>query len=159
MKNKYGNGYVSISSTDDFIVNDGTRNRIKIGNIGTQDNPIYGLFITDADGAKVMETNSDGTLWLKNRLNVETNDNYSVGIGKLGASIEGGKNEVINANNKFLVYEDGSIKATDGEFSGTIYATGGTIGGMNIASIVSNTKRVEIVLGLIVIIPELSVSE
>ena len=145
MKNKYGNGYVSISSTDDFIVNDGTRNRIKIGNIGTQDNPIYGLFITDADGEKVMETNSDGTLWLKNRLNVETNHNYSVGIGKLGASIEGGKNEVINANNKFLVYEDGSIKATDGEFTGTIHATGGTIGGMTIASIVSNTKRVEII--------------
>ena len=145
MKNKYGNGYVSISSIDDFVVNDGIRNRIKIGNIGSQDNPIYGLFITDADGAKVMETNSDGTLWLKNRLNVETNDNYSVGIGKLGASIEGGKNEVINANNKFLVYEDGSIKATDGEFTGTIYATGGTIGGMNIASIVSNTKRVEII--------------
>lgn len=145
MKNKYGNGYVSISSIDDFIVNDGTRNRIKIGNIGTQDNPIYGLFITDADGEKVMETNSDGTLWLKNRLNVETNHNYSVGIGKLGASIEGGKNEVINANNKFLVYEDGSIKATDGEFTGTIHATGGTIGGMTIASIVSNTKRVEII--------------
>ncbi len=145
MKNKYGNGYVSISSIDDFVVNDGTINRIKIGNIGTQDNPIYGLFITDANGAKVMETNSDGTLWLKNRLNVETNNNYSVGIGKLGTSVEGGKNEVINANNKFLVYEDGSIKATDGEFSGTIYATGGTIGGMNIASIVSNTKRVEII--------------
>lgn len=145
MKNKYGNGYVSISSIDDFVVNDGTKNRIKIGNIGTQNNPIYGLLITDADGAKVMETNSDGTLWLKNRLNVETSDNYSVGIGKLGASVEGGKNEVINANNKFLVYEDGSIKATDGEFSGTIYATGGTIGGMNIASIVSNTKRVEII--------------
>lgn len=145
MKNKYGDGYVSISSIDDFVVHDGTRDRIKIGNIGTQNSPIYGLFITDADGEKVMETNSDGTLWLKNRLNVETNDNYSVGIGKLGASIEGGKNEVINANNKFLVYEDGSIKATDGEFSGTIYATGGTIGGMNIASIVSNTKRVEII--------------
>ena len=144
MKNKYGNGYVSISSIDDFVVNDGTRNRIKIGNIGTQDNPIYGLFITDANGAKVMETNSDGTLWLKNRLNVETNNNYSVGIGKLGASIEGGKNEVINANNKFLVYEDGSIKATDGEFTGTIYATGGTIGGMDITTIVSNSKKIEI---------------
>lgn len=145
MKNKYGDGYVSISSIDDFVVHDGTRDRIKIGNIGTQNSPIYGLFITDADGEKVMETNSDGTLWLKNRLNVETNDNYSVGIGKLGASIEGGKNEVINANNKFLVYEDGSIKATDGEFTGTIYATGGTIGGMSIASIVSNTKRAEII--------------
>lgn len=145
MKNKYGDGYVSISSIDDFVVHDGTRDRIKIGNIGTQNSPIYGLFITDADGEKVMETNSDGTLWLKNRLNVETNDNYSVGIGKLGASIEGGKNEVINANNKFLVYEDGSIKATDGEFTGTIYATGGTIGGMSITSIISNTKRVEII--------------
>lgn len=145
MKNKYGNGYVSISSEDDFIVHDGTNERIKIGNIGTSSNPIYGLFIADDTGAKVMETNSDGTLWLKNRLNVETNDNYSVGIGKLGTSVESGKNEVINANNKFLVYEDGSIKATDGEFTGTIYATGGTIGGMNIASIVSNTKRVEIV--------------
>lgn len=145
MKNKYGNGYVSISSTDDFIVNDGNNTRIKIGNIGTVSNPIYGLFITDGYGNKVMETNSDGTLWLKNRLNVETNYGYSVGIGKLGTSVEGGKNEVINANNKFLVYEDGSIKATDGEFTGVINATGGTIGGMSIATVVSNSKKVEIV--------------
>lgn len=144
LKNKYGNGYVSISSDEDFVVNDGNKNRIKIGNIGTIDNPLYGLYITDAVGAKVMETNSDGTLWLKNRLNIETNSNSSVGIGKLGASVEGGKNEVINANNKFFVYEDGSIKATDGEFTGIINATGGTIGGMNINSIVSNIKRVEI---------------
>lgn len=145
MKNKYGNGYVSISSTEDFVVNDGNKNRIKIGNIGTTDNPLYGLYITDADGAKVMETNSDGTLWLKNRLNIETNSNSSVGIGKLGASIEGGKNEVINANNKFFVYEDGSIKATDGEFTGIINATGGTIGGLEINSFVDGVKRAQII--------------
>ena len=136
MKNKYGDGYVSISSTDDFIVSDGTKNRIKIGNIGTTLNPVYGLFIADATGARVMETNDDGTLWLKNRLNVETSGNYPVGIGKLGTSVTNGKNEVINANNTFIVYEDGSIKATDGEFTGVINATGGTIGGLSINTFV-----------------------
>lgn len=145
LKNKYGNGYVSISSDDDFVVYDGNQKRIKIGNIGTTNNPLYGLFIADADGAKVMETNSDGTLWLKNRLNIETNSNSSVGIGKLGASVEDGKNEVINANNKFFVYEDGSIKATDGEFTGIINATGGTIGGLEINSFVDGVKRAQII--------------
>jgi hypothetical protein len=38
----------------------------------------------------------------------------------------------MNANNKFFVYEDGSMKATEGEFTGTIHATGGTIGGVEI---------------------------
>jgi hypothetical protein len=38
--------------------------------------------------------------------------------------------EVVNANNKFMVYEDGSMRATEGYFKGEIHATGGTIGGL-----------------------------
>ena len=165
MKNKYGDGYVAISSEEDFVVNDGNKNinegkgvnRIKIGKIGeeiivsesgeTITQPIFGLFIADATGARVMETNDDGTLWLKNRLNIETKEGYTVGIGKLGASTENGKNEIINANNKFLVYEDGSIKATDGTFTGTVYATAGKIGNLSVEdveNVVSQSKGIEI---------------
>jgi hypothetical protein len=38
--------------------------------------------------------------------------------------------KVIDAEGRFIVYEDGKMKATDGEFTGVIHATGGTIGGL-----------------------------
>jgi phage baseplate assembly protein gpV len=49
-----------------------------------------------------------------------------------------GAGQVINANDKFMVYEDGHVEATDirltgdAEFEGTIVATGGQIGGLTI---------------------------
>ena len=69
LKNKYGNGYVSIDSENDFIVHDGTYTRIKIGKIGELDTaPIYGIQIGDGFGNTVMQTDSNGELWLQNRL-------------------------------------------------------------------------------------------
>ena len=44
--------------------------------------------------------------------------------------------EVFNANEKFIVYEDGSMKAAEGEFTGVIHANGGTIGGLSIDSFI-----------------------
>ena len=52
--------------------------------------------------------------------------------------------QVINAANKFIVHEDGSMVATDGIFTGTIYATGGKIGNMEIESLVDPGYEVAI---------------
>ena len=134
MKNSYGSGYVTISSDDDFVVSDGTVKRIKIGNLGTIESPVYGISIRNEDNEEVLVTNSDGSLWLKNRLNVETTSG-TVGIGKLE------NNKVIDANGNFIVYGDGSMVASrvtitgDGNtisaaFNGNI--TNGTIGNITL---------------------------
>ena len=149
LRNKYGAGYVEISSTDDFIVSDGTIQRIKIGNIGSTDFPIYGIKIANSDGESILETGDNGSLWLKNKLSIETYNNNIVSIGKIDTettkdNAHGGR--VIDANQKFVVYEDGymkatggyfegTIKATDGYFSGEINATSGSIGGLTVESI------------------------
>lgn len=184
VKNKGDGGWVEVSSENDVAIfkNNLEEPKIKIGRLGTDDEGkiIYGIKIADDEGNPVLITEDNGSLWLKERLNVETyNTQNSVQIGKLdkigykqvdltenggfedgqiyykldenGKYVivssdevydntvdyyiiinEGHGSRVINANNKFLVYEDGSIKATDGEFTGTIHATGGTIGGLNI---------------------------
>ena len=141
LKNKYQEGYVSISSENDFEIYDGTKTRIQIGNISTRDdrnsNPIYGIRISNAQGAPVMETDDTGELWLKNKLSIETY-NKQVAIGKLDTQetkdgIHGSR--IIDANNSFVVYEDGYMKATGGEFTGTINATGGKIGNITIADV------------------------
>lgn len=133
IKNKYAAGYVSVDSVDDIVVSDGAHNRIKIGNIGTLQSPVFGIRISDATGAPVMETVDDGSLWLKKRLNVQVSNGInSVGIGTLDVIDVTHGREVINATNKFIVYEDGSMRATDGFFQGAINATSGKIGGMTI---------------------------
>lgn len=138
LRNSYGTGYVSINSEEDFVVHDGTNVRIKIGNLGEEQSPVYGIQIKDASGATVMESNEDGTLWLKNQLNVETYGNNKVAIGKLDTEAtkdvtHGGR--VMNANDKFVVYEDGHMKATGAEFEGHITATSGTIGNVTIGEV------------------------
>ena len=140
LKNKYGEGHVSIDSQNDFIVSDGTETRIQIGNISTiedrNSNPIYGIRISNADGAPVMETDDSGELWLKNRLRVGTGEASTVEIGYLNAvHAVTGAHEVIHAGKdtqKFIVYEDGKMFAQGVEVHGDIYAEGGQIGGLTI---------------------------
>jgi hypothetical protein len=80
------NGAVNITSDNDIQVFGpdaaGTNiiERIKIGELS--DN-VYGLRISDDSGAAVMETNSDGDLWLKKRLNISSSGNYQIGVGYL----------------------------------------------------------------------------
>jgi hypothetical protein len=75
-----------------------------------------------------MEQDSDGKMWIRDELKVGA-DLSSVSIGylkdtkadsKIPTDFSGKTNEeiheVINANNKFIVYEDGSMRATDGYF-------------------------------------------
>ena len=136
-------------------------------------NTSYGIRISDRNGSPVMETVSNGTLWLKKALYIgenETDSAYNVSIGFLDRSnpiysshtnleafdpnytyyeLVNGEyvetsdsspdstktyytitevHQVFNSNNNFIVYEDGSIVANDGTFSGVINATGGYFG-------------------------------
>lgn len=59
--------------------------------------------------------------------------NYDIKIGNIETSV-GQLNQVFNANNNFIVYEDGSIKATTGSFSGDITGSTGTFSGKIFAS-------------------------
>lgn len=151
VKNKYGTHSVEVSSTDDIRVlktPDGLDpiEIIKIGKLDENGN-VFGIRIADVSGAPVMETDSTGKLWLKQRLDISstTGSNYNIGIGYLtGTKPSTTIHEVFNANNAFYIYEDGSIKATSGEFTGTIHATGGTIGNMTIDEVEQATYRTEI---------------
>lgn len=195
-------------------------------------NIAYGIRISDASGAPVMETVSDGTLWLKKQLYIQSTDNpnsgedlYNIALGFLDLEdfpgiiqnitpdnyqlwptgtaknsnvqyynydSETGRyipvadtsgnyyiqiteemrekglykrptndeqatpvpvtstdtavlkqwlyfyraslHQVFNSNDNFIVYEDGSIVANNGTFSGTIYASSGTFSGQLIAA-------------------------
>lgn len=152
---KNDDGSVRITSTDDIQVLKGEQERIKIGRI---EDDAYGIRISNADGAPVMETDDEGELWLKNRLRIGTNDTSTVEIGYLDAvRAETDIHEVIHAGDgeqEFIVYEDGKMVAQGAEFHGAIYAIGGKIGNMtigevegavgNMNSIAEATKKLDI---------------
>lgn len=146
VKNKYGNHSVEISSTDDIRVMRQSTEIIKIGKL-EENEDVFGIRIADLSGHPVMETDSDGKLWLRKRLDISSTNgtDYNIGIGYLSeVKPDTSIHEVFNANDAFLVYEDGSMKATDGEFTGTIHATGGTIGNVTIAEVEQAAYRVDI---------------
>ena len=153
---KNNDGSVRITSTNDIQVLSNEQERIKIGRVDTE---VYGIRISDAAGAVVMQTDDQGKLWLKNSLNVETYDSRKkVKIGKLDTeetkdAIHGGR--VIDSNSNFIVYEDGyvsaqsgtfkgHIEASSGSFRGHIEATSGTIGGLTIDELLGEGYTVEI---------------
>lgn len=155
MKNNNGNGSVEISTDEDFQVKAGGYERVKIGRLssttvesvnsdGTKKEEIiysYGIRISDANGSPVLVTEDDGRLWLKKQLNIsKAIDDHNIQLGFLDNTKEGEPDihEVFNASNKFIVYEDGSIKATRGEFSGTINAIAGSFGNNNQVEISKN---------------------
>lgn len=157
LKSDGNGGYISISSDNDFQVFANENERIKIGRLDSvtaalaeteSSTATYGIRIKDASGAIVMVTDDKGQLWLEDRLNIGTTTTNTVGIGNLGnsedESIDDHGERVIDANDAFVVYADGhlkatgadiegNIKATSGSFTGTINATGGEIGGLTIA--------------------------
>ena len=126
---KNGDGSVKITSEDDIqVVDNDNIPRLKIGRLATyvdeeggQEKTIYGIRILNQDGQTVMETGDDGELWLKNQLKVEV-DSGSVSFGRLTLG------QVINASNRFIVYQDGTVSAEAGSFTGTINANQGRIG-------------------------------
>ena len=139
VKNKYDNHSVEVSSTDDIRIISEVENTIsddsdtieliKIGKLNS--NPdLFGIRIASIGentetGAHfaipVMETDNTGSLWLRDHLSISTThqtvgDQVHVDIGYLTGYKPGYPDihEVFNANDGFLVYEDGSIKATSG---------------------------------------------
>ena len=113
IKSNNNSGYVKISSEDDFQVlaansSGDLQERIKIGNIAASstDPAKYGMRISDGDGNAVLETGDDGNLWLRNELHIG-DSTMDVSIGQSSAS----DTVVLNANNAFIVYSDGSVVA------------------------------------------------
>ncbi len=101
-----------------------------------------GFFLKDDQGRFTLKTNAnDGTLWLDHALHIGTTENsgYLASIGYLDGlkgqtAPDSSIHEVVNINEKFKVYEDGSMIATDGTFSGTVYATDGRFEGEIVAT-------------------------
>ena len=130
VKNKYGDYTTEVSSTDDIRIVSTPQSGspvelIKIGRIyhDTSDptNDIFGIRISNNAGDSVMESDNMGGLWLRDHLSISTThqttgDQFHVDIGYLTGykPSEPSIHEVFNANDGFLVYEDGSIKATSG---------------------------------------------
>ena len=132
--------------------------------------PVYGIRISNDDGAVVMETTDEGNLWLTGQLRVSsttggiTNDisigylpaaasskhiHPSVGtVSDLDERLSGNEQtfyrRTFDINNKFVVWEDGTMYAQDGYFEGTINATGGKIGNLSIEDIGRAVYRVVI---------------
>ena len=62
-------------------------------------------------------------------MDIRANGSHKIGIGYLDLVLGETLHRTIDVNNKFIVYEDGSVKALSGEFTGTIYATDGEFTG------------------------------
>ena len=119
------NQQIEISTEKDICVSktidDKVIDKIRIGQITTKDNKVvYGLQLKDDTGAITMETDDSGQLWLRDKLRIS--DTVSIGVLETGKE----KNQIFNSNNNFIVYDDGTVEATQGNFSGS------TIGGFTI---------------------------
>lgn len=119
------NQQIEISTEKDICVSktidDKVVDKIRIGQITTKDNKVvYGLQLKDDTGATTMETDDSGQLWLRDKLRIS--DTVSIGVLETGKD----RYQVFNSNNNFIVYNDGTVEATRGNFSGS------TIGGFTI---------------------------
>lgn len=84
--------------------------------IGRLSDTNYGIRIRDDDGNTVLETDDNGSLWLRKSLSIGAGTKTNVKIGVLD------NNQVFNANNNFIVYNDGSAKMTgELKIEGTVY--------------------------------------
>lgn len=133
---------------------------------------LYGIRIKDDNNSIVMETDSTGQLWLKDKLTISSTLNsgspihsirlgylpmaavadqiWTTGFGDTAINLDTtARDGVVNrrtldVNDKFIVWEDGIFYAQGGYFEGTIHATGGKIGNMSIDDIGATLYRVEI---------------
>lgn len=144
--NSSENGRIEITSKQDIKVIKNDVNRVELGLLeGEEGEEKYGLRLRDNADKITLEAGDDGKLWLRDRLNVEVSDSgNNVGIGTLDVIDDEHKREVINATNNFIVYEDGYMKATGGEFTGVINATGGKIGNLSITEINNELEGITI---------------
>lgn len=153
IRNNHTHGSTAITPEEDLIVSDGTRVRAHFGYISNDSDansdPAYGMQLFDASGNPTVVTQSDGTLWLQDSMRIgtstQTNTIY-IGVGEEDSG--NNRYKVIkvddtNNNEKFVVYSDGTFRATAADITGTINATGGQIGNMSIATL-SDTIGVRI---------------
>ena len=140
-------GYISITSNQDFqVINGYGREQVKIGLLSIEnETPYYGIRLRDSNGNTVMEHMSNGKLWIRDELQIG-NGSSRVSLGYLSKFKKDAPDihEVINAADDFIVYEDGTMIAKNGEFTGTIYATGGKIGNLEISTLSNLTYEVAI---------------
>ena len=151
IKNKYRDGYVSISSTDDFqVVANGTE-RIKIGKFN--DNDKYGIRIKNDEGATVFETDDNGDISMAGTIRaaageiggftIRLNDLHNGDFGKPGsvflstgysssipiADSLGTREWAISVGHTFGVDTEGHLYATAANIRGNIYAENGYFSG------------------------------
>ena len=151
IKNKYRDGYVSISSTDDFQVVANGIERIKIGKFNDTDE--YGIRIKNNDGDVVFESDDSGDISMAGTIraaageiggfNITDNALMSGPIGGAHsvlvspgyytsipiAEAPGERNWAIAVSNTFGVDTDGHLYATAANIQGNIYAENGYFSG------------------------------
>ena len=140
-------GSVEISSDQDFQVIAAGKERIKIGRLDSSQVEFvdsdgitktktvysYGLRISNAEGSPTLVA-KDGFLWLQDKISIGDGSNTMVSFGYLDLPDEtesensNAYHQVFNANNNFIVYENGNVTANNGTFRGEIKATAGYIG-------------------------------
>lgn len=74
--------------------------------IGRLSDTNYGIRIRDDDGNTVLETDDNGSLWLRKSLSIGAGTKTNVKIGVLD------NDQVFNANNNFIIYNNGTAKTT-----------------------------------------------
>lgn len=127
LKNKEANQQIEISTKNDICITtpdkvDETKTieKIKIGRLGEENGvQVFGLRLKNDDGITTLETDNQGNLWLRDELQISD----LVKIGNLT------NDEVFNANNKFIIKNNGSVIAEDGFFKGIIEANSGSFKG------------------------------
>lgn len=140
-------GSVEISSDQDFQVMAAGKERLKIGRLDSSQVEFvdsdgitktktvysYGLRISNAEGSPTLVA-KDGFLWLQDKISIGDGSNTMVSFGYLDMP-DGTENEnlktyhqVFNANDRFIVYENGDVTANNGIFNGEINAISGSFG-------------------------------
>lgn len=151
IKNKYRDGYVSISSTDDFQVVANGIERIKIGKFNDTDE--YGIRIKNNDGDIVFESDDSGDISMAGTIRAAAGEiggfnitNNALLSGSIGgahsvlvspgyytsipiAEAPGARNWAIAVSNTFGVDTDGHLYATAANIQGNIYAENGYFSG------------------------------
>ena len=97
-------GSIEINNKYDIVVKKGNKDKVLIGRLN--DNGNYGIRICDDNGSPVLETVDNGSLWLRKSLSIGTGTSTNVKIGVLD------NNQVFNANDNFIVNDDGTAKMT-----------------------------------------------
>lgn len=157
IKNRYRNGYVSISSTDDFQVVENGQERIRIGATDFNSDGItpnkYGIVIKNKNGEKVFETDDRGDIQISGTIraaagkiggfDIQQNSLQSGEFGKINsvfispgyesdeliAGFISPNSWAITVGDSFGVDTTGRMYATGAQIRGTIYADNGSFSG------------------------------